>query len=656
MSIPAKGGADRYQASTLTHFRNRLREFVTTICCGLSRFRGRAEQAPRPRFGVRYRACEVGGEPLAVEGGYRILSDKRKGIQPGFIAKRDWTEGDTRKLLDPVHKFHRVATDAVAAWLRDASDSFDDETLAEFIKPALALGSKKFPDLMKSVARMYESVADGPAFLKMIREHASAQDGFRAALASNIIRAVGQACQSQKNPGCLPGAKAALDQLSALVMIRVGGSGVGKFDKWHYVKLDYYESDKFFGKYFLPKDRSLGIIHRWFSARSAREHNKAAVREALANALMSALGIRSQKQKIVHAAYDDGTPKLLLDSTDVLGFKDFAGQPEKGERYLRDGVLVRNTQRSEDRTRAFTGEPVVDLTMPALGRNKILLLLLADRDAIGFDGGNKGYVGNEFIGIDSGEALTLAHLGRRGDVNSDFSFKHPGWLPHQRYKNFSMFDQSTFAEKMEGVRQIARAKADGTDTAVFNTYAAQFDADTPETDFSHDIGLMKRLYEGRREGILKTFEERLAVDKFHFGSIHHEVINVRRDASLNLLDGLEKLTSPTIAVTKNGIKLAYLQIADPSKRKEWHIHQEGDLPYNIVFSYSGAPGEIRKVHAGLCEFCRDKRPLANISLSPDGKEVRLTVQHDAVVEMQRNFAHEEIARHKHGSGRPPVVA
>ena len=151
------------------------------------------------------------------------------------------------------------------------------------------------------------------------------------------------------------------------------------------------------------------------------------MREALANDLMRSLGIQSQKLKLVESVHADGTPKLMLDGTHVDGFSDFDGKPEKGERYLKDGVLVRNQKRPGDPDGVFTGPPRLDLGMSELGRNKILLLLMADRDALGSTGGNKGYVGNSFIGIDPGHALEGGLLGRRGDVRSDFRSRSLVW-------------------------------------------------------------------------------------------------------------------------------------------------------------------------------------------------------------------------------------
>ena len=47
----------------------------------------------------------------------------------------------------------------------------------------------------------------------------------------------------------------------------------------------------------------------------------------------------------------------MLDGTHVDGFSDFDSKPEKGERYLKDGVLVRNQKRREIRTAYSRGRP-----------------------------------------------------------------------------------------------------------------------------------------------------------------------------------------------------------------------------------------------------------------------------------------------------------
>ena len=86
------------------------------------------------------------------------------------------------------------------------------------------------------------------------------------------------------------------------------------------------------------------------------------------------MGIESQKAKLVRSEYTDGKMKLLIDAEhmsqtgadgQVQSFRDFAG-------HIVDGFLVRD----DDRGRS-------DTSMAQLGRNKILMLALSDRDALG---------------------------------------------------------------------------------------------------------------------------------------------------------------------------------------------------------------------------------------------------------------------------------
>ncbi|MFH7112130.1 hypothetical protein ACFWXM_30155, partial [Achromobacter xylosoxidans] len=130
-----------------------------------------------------------------------------------------------------------------------------------------------------------------------------------------------------------------------------------------------------------------------------------------------------------------------LDGTHVAGFSDFDGTPDRGDIYLMDGVLVRKQQRYSDPPNQYTGPPALVTTINELGRNKILMLLMADRDALGSRGGNKGYVGNTFVGIDPGHALEEDRLGDTGDVHSDFSFNQPKGPTFMGYKNFTVFEQ-----------------------------------------------------------------------------------------------------------------------------------------------------------------------------------------------------------------------
>lgn len=653
MVTQVQGASGQLQTNLLARIGNQFQNFAAAIGQGLSRVLARAQDDPAPQFGRRY--APVNGN--AFQGsvaGYRVMGDKAKGVEPGFIAKRDWTPGDSVKLQNPQHKFHQDALRMTEEWLgpQPPQGAPGDQALQAMLNRVLTSLSESDSPHAENARELLQSVEDGdaPDVLASLRADQDRDPGFTNALVSGLVQEA-FAGSAQTADGTRAGhANEMMDSLRHGIM-----ETQPKFNKNHYIKLDYYEADKSGDRYQIPSDKAKNALHRWFTGATAKDRNEGAVREALANDLMRSLGIQSQKLKIVEGEYADGTPKLMLDGTHVDGtdehsFSDFDGKPLRGERYLKDGVLVRNTKAQGDADGVYSGPPTLDTSMKELGRNKILLLLMADRDALGSKGGNKGYVGDTFVGIDPGHALEGGLLGRRGDINSDFSFKQPGILPAQGYKNFSMFDQSPLSEKMEGVRQIARLKESGADSQLFDLYAQQFGDQRPDSaNFGQHIQGIKAQYEGRRDDILQIFQERLAVDDFDFGVPNTGIDHTNlRDISLNLLDGLEKLTSPTTAKTDGGIPLRHPQITDPSKRKEWHIRQEAGTN-DLLFTCSGSKSDVAKMNKALQSYLGPLMGQEGTALttSPNGKEVSLRVPVGMVPHIGAMLTSTAILHHKH---------
>lgn len=374
------------------------------------------------------------------------------------------------------------------------------------------------------------------------------------------------------------------------------------FSTIEHVKMDYAESDISMGKVRVPKARSKGFFHRLFTAKTKSEANMAAIKETLATDLMHAMGVNAQKAKLVPASYDDGSLKLMISSEHMQAVhNDHEVRFETLKGQIVDGVLVEYTDAA---MLGFEGKKIDDLkdkvksdaVIEGWGRNKILMLMLADRDAIGSRGDNKGRLGNEFAAIDPGHSLEN-YMALR-NVNSDFSFTQPKTLIKSMYfKNFTVFDDSTYKEKMEGVKQLAKMRAEGKDTAVFDSYINFFEGEVTKTDkpelkkeFSSYVSKLEELRESfiaRRDYLLdEVFAERLP-----FADDEPYV--------LGALDMLEKLTSPVRQSSKNGIvPLRHLQIDDPSKRTAWHISREGD---GYVFSAHGSQEMFNKVTAHLAE-------------------------------------------------------
>lgn len=388
------------------------------------------------------------------------------------------------------------------------------------------------------------------------------------------------------------------------------------FTSVHYVKMDYAESDRGLRlsghKVRIPSRTAKGVLHRLFTAKTRAEANQAALKETLATDLMQAMGITSQKARLVPASYASGKLKLMVEAEHMsmvdnegqkLSFKDFSGN-------LRDGILTKE----ED------GNRVSDPAIEQWGRNKILLLLMADRDAIGSRGDNKGRMGNTFAAIDPGHSLE-GYMSLR-NIHSDFSFDQPSFTTKgMKFKNFTMFDDSSFAEKMEGIRQLVNMRNNGDDLRVFDSYENWVDTELAQQHLTEE---MQKEFQGMKDQIQDM--KKAFIDRRDY--ILDEVFGERikfMDANppvLHALDALEKLTSPTRMTSPSGdITLRHPQVED-GKRQEWHIASDGNNGY--TFSTTGSQSVVR----ALTDFLQNQmnpmpeptRQNGKISLHiPDGQ-------------------------------------
>ena len=628
-------------------------QFAQMVAQGLRRIIGNGNNPAAPTFGQRY---PVGnGQVQDRIGGYRVMGDKTRGVEPGFIAKRDWTAGDTTKMGTPAHAFNTQARALALQWLGggplpgNRPQDADLNPMLLKILSGLALGGGAHALAASQVLNDPALAHNDTSLIDVLRNVMAPNAALNTALAAALVTETLACVTAPDNHALFTEATALFRELTGEVM-----QTQAKFTKNHYIKLDYYEADKIGDKYHIPRDKAKGNfitapVHRLVTGATPTERNEGAVRESLANDLMRAMGVESQKLKIVEGQYPDGTAKLMLDGTHVAGFSDFDGTPTRGDIYLKDGVLVRNQQRNTDQPNQFTGPPQLDMSINELGRNKILMLLLSDRDALGSRGGNKGYVGNTFVGIDPGHALEEGRLGVTDDVHSDFSFDQPGGPAFMGYKNFSIFDQSSLAEKMEGVRMIAHLSQSQADEDLFDRYALEFSATNnrpPEAQFDAGINNLKALYIARRDALLGVFTQRLAVDGFNFGfQDPAPQYFAMRDATLNALDGLEKLTSKTTATTKSGIELQYPQVNSPSDRKEWNVTQDpatGDL----LFVSSGKSSSVARMQTDIQNFPLNTVQGHTVQITPPGT-LTLRIPMAQIAALAADLDPAQIIAHKH---------
>ena len=366
-----------------------------------------------------------------------------------------------------------------------------------------------------------------------------------------------------------------------------GVGNVRRLTERHIVKLDYNENDRrvrhdaaHIGTFRLPVRNAIkggafkGAFFRAFRLTTANEASAGAVAEALANDLTRAMGVPTQELSLVKGRYSDGHEKLMLVSKFAHGYRDFDGN------FLQDGRLVGR----QDAHGNVIEQP------EDIGRYKAMFLLLADRDAVGSHGQNKGIVNGHFFAIDPGHSLE--GNGAALEIHDDFSFKDTqGGVFEKRFLNFSVFDDSNRSEKLKGMVAIRDAFVRGDFDNIFNEYEARFPADDPHADQALSQAIQTRIQEmraefnGQYDRMMGVFGGQLAVYD------HFLALTPGDDATackvIDAVENLERLTSPTVATSKHGeVQLRHLEVT-PETRVPWKVRVAPDGA--VVYSCDRLP-------------------------------------------------------------------
>lgn len=348
-----------------------------------------------------------------------------------------------------------------------------------------------------------------------------------------------------------------------------GVGNVRRLTERHIVKLDYNENDRrvrhdaaHIGTFRLPVRNAIkggafkGAFFRAFRLTTANEASAGAVAEALANDLTRAMGVPTQELSLVKGRYSDGHEKLMLVSKFAHGYKDFDGN------FLQDGRLVPGR------------DAAGNVVQPEdIGRYKAMFLLLADRDAVGSHGQNKGLVNGHFFAIDPGHSLE--GNGAALEIHDDFSFKDTqGGVFEKRFLNFSVFDDSNRSEKLKGMVAIRDAFVRGDFDNIFNEYEARFPADEGGdpalgSAIRSRLGEMRAEFNGQYDRMMGVFGGQLVVYD------HFLELTPGDDATackvIDAVENLERLTSPTVATSKHGeVQLRHLEVT-PETRVPWKV-------------------------------------------------------------------------------------
>jgi hypothetical protein len=527
--------------------------------------------------------------------GQKIVGTKKRGVEPGFIANKTWTDTDNAKLLNPQHKFNKAAV----KYLLKNDPEFAGKSKAE-------------------VRQVLEKALQDPSTYGKVKDHLMTE--------------------------------------------------FSKFKKNHYWKLDYAEPTGRNKEVSIDAAQEKGALHRMGTAGSRRSKNVGGVMEVLANDVFNALGFGGQKLSLRLGNYQDEHPKFLVDGTHVQG--------ENGEKFqtINDSKVLLEGPETQGRIEGnLLPDPdnpgkFVPMNEEQWGSGLLKALLLGDRDKLGSQGDNLGYIvvdtpdgKREAVpqNIDPGKSfedslLGLDRMAVTNDIHSDCTFEHRVGLTDNvigGYKNFSIFSDTTFADKMQGMKDI-NAKWPEV-LKIFEDYIKFF----KENENTLDPSAFRKAGEPPIHALLQTQLTRLKTRKANFDKVFGDRVNLDKN-QLNLLDNLEKLTSVTtnkakVSKDKKATKiiLKHLAVVDPKKnRKEWSFFGETALIF-----VPKDESEHKKILSTLeyytksttekAELAKDLKILLN--QHPDNKlAIILNFSKEKFDDLMELFSEKNISHHK----------
>lgn len=582
-------------------------------------------------------------------GGLKIVGTKDKGVEPGFTARKIWTAKDTEKMLASITgdtKKDRYA-DTACKFLIGSSDYLSNEELVHRLRDAVDGEDLELPQAQpedQNGQRPAQAQADQSAQLAfrervrgLLSQEALTQETFdelRDLIKNGPDPKIRERIVAPERADARTDSESGKRILNALKehLMEVEE----KFKRNHYVKLDYHEKiapvrwisairtavgARPYERYTTAPHVNISApkplkglymaIHRFARSGSPAEHNRDAVKEALANELTRSFGVTTQKLKLIESRYESGEPKLLLDGTHMYSPNDpdakYQDLDESVAGQANNKVIVKTQinavegpdgkmREIREKIKNERGHYDVEPGMQQFGRNKIFFMLLADRDAVGSKGQNKGRIGNEFAAIDPGKSLDVSRMKKR-DIHSDFS------IEGKEYKNFSIFDQTPYSERMQGVKWLADNKNNR--SQLFEQFSAQFGGVRPGLDFSSDIQEWQREYAARYDHILEVFRDRLDVYKYQ------GVSDQDQNSILDTLDTLEKLTSKATwklegdsrDPTPVDLKIPVVKNSD---RVKWTVVEDGDsITFKCLNRSSTAQKKLDKFSSWVADKAKN---------------------------------------------------
>ncbi len=507
-----------------------------------------------------------------------LVELKKNGVEPGFIYRNDWSTEDTRGFMADIYS--KENKDAMDELIRKNPD----------LEARRELGFS-YRELGLRAGRAHPAgIAFAAEFIlhrELGKEGSPLQTAFKEKFPNltlaDLFPADINTEPSQPQKDNLRAVKKELFVLIRDTVMKIDSNdsdfGVSPvfqhFTDRGIVKLDYNEGDRFVkmdaaheGGIRLPErvqakkgNAVKNFFYQKFRISSPDKASAGAVTEAFANDLTRIMGVPSQELSLVRGEYSDGHPKLMLTAKFADGYKDF----EKG--FLKDGQIVMPQ-----------GKP-----FEPIGKYKAIFLALADRDAIGSRGQNKGILNGHFFAIDPGHSLE--GNGPALQIHDDLSFKDPS----NSFVNYSIFDDDTRAAKLEGVRTLRALLKSGDIDTLAQKYKDAFnpaqqgisDAEKKlRNDITSKIDKMVTEFKAQIQKMVDVCQPQLDL----FDALKDDGKAIQNGA-IETIANLEKLTSPTTWKSPKGeVNLKHLAVK-PETRTPWTASLQGT---NIVYT-SGKP-------------------------------------------------------------------
>jgi len=452
------------------------------------------------------------------------------------------------------------------------------------------------------------------------------------------------------------------------------------------IKQDYQDPGRLTDRVTIPIERAertssakssklpIGLYargHQIKRLRRKRTENKNALLESLATKIANVTGMATQEQGLVFGTYKDGHPKLMTVTKWQEGLCTFEGLLAGGSK--KEGSYFVEIERDNN------GNPIKDedgnfkldqdnegyyrsnRSITDLGEHLALVIRQGDRDVLGSEGGNKGYVGNKLFGIDFGQAYRKENQLVK-TLQDDFSFVQPS----ETFKNISAFYDNPYSEKMKGIYFLQKQRT-GKDPPpeIMKSYGAEFERKIKSMKQNGDLEIFDEYIKKAEAltaidpaylhlaGKIRLCRERALAADTEILKIFEQRLQLTTIDELNFVDGLEKLLSETSHLSPIGtdffpgkvVKLNHLRVL-PKTRVECQLFKNKEEGKNIISISVKNEDDSKNILNKLKKFDTQSLEDVEVKYNKENNKLEIKCTNEQLKIIMKKFTENEIANYK----------